>query len=161
MNSFRQSAFPRPPVAAQVPYRHADGRDDAFHWLRDPGYPTVSDERVLGYLRAENTYVDAVLGGAGDARPALLKEFKALVVPDDSAPPTWRHGRWYGWRFKAGMEHPVWYRRDVEAGPETTILDANAEAEGKSFYAVRDFAASPDHRWLAILDDVDGSERLR
>ncbi|MBL8675350.1 MAG: S9 family peptidase, partial [Rhodospirillales bacterium] len=158
---FRQSVFAAPPRAREEPYRHADGRDDPFHWLRDPAYPEVNDKRVLDHLAAENAYADAVLGGEGDPRPALLEEFKALVVPDETAPPEWIHGRWYGFRFRAGQEYPSWYRRDALDGPETTILDANVEAVGKPFYAVRGWAVSPDHRRLAILDDRDGSERLR
>lgn len=158
---FRQSALPPAPSARQVAYRHADGRADPFHWLRDPGYPDVRDADVLAYLRAENGYVEAALGGEADLRPALLEEFKSLVVPDESAPAEWLHGRWYGHRFSAGREYPVWYRRDVADGPETTVLDANREGEGHPFYAVRGWAVSPDHRWLAILDDRDGSERLR
>jgi oligopeptidase B len=158
---FRQSAFAPPPKAAEVPYRHADGRDDPWHWLRDPGYPNVKDERVLSHLRAENAYCDAVLGGEGDIRPALLEEFKALVIPDDSAPPEWLHGRWYGHRFVPGTEYPLWYRRTTPCDPEQVFLDANVEGAGQSYYAVRDWSVSPDHRWLAILDDLDGSERLR
>ncbi|HJQ58196.1 MAG TPA: hypothetical protein VJ890_14910 [Vineibacter sp.] len=157
----RQSSFAPPPAARAVPYRHADGREDPFHWLRDPKYPEVEDRAVLDYLKAENAYVDAVLGGEGDLRPALLEEFKALVIPDDSAPAEWIHGRWYGFRFQAGREYPLWYVKAAPDAAETVILDANREAEGHGFYAVRDWAVSPDHRWLAILDDIDGSERLR
>jgi oligopeptidase B len=158
---FRQSTFPPPPRARQVPYRHADGRDDAFHWLRDPNYPDVRDPAILDYLKAENAYVDAVLGGQDDLRPALLEEFKALVIPDESAPPDWLYGKWYGVRFQPGSEYPLWYRKDSPDAPEQVFLDANREAEGHGFYAVRDWAVTSDHRWLAILDDVDGSERLR
>ena len=31
-----------------------DGGCRVRDWLRDPGYPTVDDEDVLSYLRAEN-----------------------------------------------------------------------------------------------------------
>lgn len=158
---FRQSVFPPPPRARQVPYRHADGRDDPFHWLRDPNYPDVRDAAVLDYLKAENAHVDAVLGGADDLRPTLLEEFKALVIPDESAPADWLYGKWYGVRFQPGSEYPLWYRKDAPAAPEHVFLDGNREAEAHGFYAVRDWAVTSDHRWLAILDDIDGSERLR
>ncbi|TWT05694.1 S9 family peptidase [Reyranella sp. CPCC 100927] len=159
--AFRQSAFTPPPRARQMPFRHADGRDDPFQWLRDPGYPDVRDQAVLDYLKSENAYVDSVLGGSDDLRPALLEEFKALVIPDESPPAEWVHGRWYGVRYEPGREYPLWYSKTAPDAPETTILDANREAEGQGFYAVRDWAVSPDHRFLAILDDIDGSERLR
>jgi oligopeptidase B len=158
---FRQSSFPPPPLARQAPYRHADGRDDEFHWLRDPGYPDVRDPAILDYLKSENAYRESVMGGVQDLRPSFLIALRALVVEDEAPPASWIHGRWYGQRFHPGLEYPVWYRKSGIDGAEEVILDANREAEGESFYALRDWAVSPDHRWLAILDDRDGSERLR
>ncbi|MFD2264272.1 S9 family peptidase [Lacibacterium aquatile] len=159
MKPFRQSAFPQPPRAQEVAYTHPDGRPDPYAWLRDPGYPKVTDEAILDYLRAENTYVDQVLGGEGDQRPALLEEFKALVIPDDTSPPEWWFGRHYSYRYSHGQEHPVWFRTG-ESGDET-FLDENIRAEEKDFFQLGGWTVTKDHRRLAWLEDVDGSERLR
>ncbi len=160
--NFRRSAFAPPPQAARIAYRHADGREDHFHWLRDPGYPEVKDQQILDHLKAENAYVEQVMGGPEDLRPDLLTELRALVIEDEAPPPTWWQGLWYGTRFRKGLEYPLWYRkRTPQDADEELIFDANREAAGSSFYAVRDLAVSPDHRWLAVLEDRDGSERLR
>ena len=44
---------PHPPVAARIPHRytrHGITIDDPYAWLRDPGYPDVTDQQVLDYL---------------------------------------------------------------------------------------------------------------
>jgi oligopeptidase B len=158
---FRQSAFGAPPRATRLAFRHADGRDDEYHWLRDPTYPELKDPAIRDYLLAESAYVERVLGGVADLRPAFLEEFRSLVIEDEAPPPDWRHGRWYGRRFEKGWEHPVLYRKDRIEGPATTFLDVNHEAAGHPYYALHGWAVSPDHRWFAFLEDTDGSERLR
>jgi len=56
--------LPPPPVAEQRPYsfeRHGITVQDPYHWLKDQSYPTVDDEDVLSYLRAENAYFEAAM----------------------------------------------------------------------------------------------------
>jgi oligopeptidase B len=159
MKPFRQSAFPQPPRAREVPFVHTDGRPDPYAWLRDPKYPDVKDAAILDYLKAENAYVEQVLGGEGDKRPALFEEFKALVIPDDTSPPDWWYGRHYSYRYSQGQEHPVWFRTG-ESGDET-FLDENTRAEDKDFFQLGGWAVTRDHRRLAWLEDTDGSERMR
>jgi protease II len=48
--------LPAPPRAEPRPHsyeRHGQTIEDPWHWLRDPNYPQVQDERVLAYLQAE------------------------------------------------------------------------------------------------------------
>jgi len=35
--------------------------EDPWAWLKDPNYPKVEDPEVLGYLKAENAYFEAVM----------------------------------------------------------------------------------------------------
>jgi oligopeptidase B len=162
MQEFRQSAFPPPPVAPQRDFIHSDGRADPWHWLRDPAYPEVRDTGVLDYLSAENAYVEHVLGGPQDLRPALTAEFRSLVVPDDTAPPDWWHGQLYGYRYADGLEHAQWYRRPADnSGSEEIFLDENRLAAGHEFFQLGGWAVTRDHRRLVWLEDTDGSERLR
>ena len=49
----------KPPVAARREHimdHHGKRLDDPYHWLKDPGYPKVSDKDVLSYLAQENAY---------------------------------------------------------------------------------------------------------
>ncbi len=53
--------LPPPPQAEQRPHsfeHHGVRLDDPYAWLRDKGYPSVTDEAVLAYLRQENAYFD-------------------------------------------------------------------------------------------------------
>ncbi|MFY8105595.1 MAG: S9 family peptidase [Elstera sp.] len=160
----RQSAFPPPPVAAPKAFTHADGRPDAWAWLRDPGYPDVTDPEILGYLTAENAYVETILGGEGDLRPALLAELKSRVIEDERTPPEWHHGVWLWGRFQPGQQYGqtclAGSLEEAKANRGTVILDQNERAEGRPYYALRGLALSPDRRFLAVLEDTDGSERL-
>ncbi len=158
MTSFRQSAFPPPPQAAQVPHRTSDGRDDPWAWLRDPGYPEVADAQVLAHLTAENAYAEAVLGSAPDLRETLFQELKARVVEDDSSVPV-RDGPFDYWRrFRPGQQYRVHCRR-VPGGPDQVTLDLNELAAGHSYFSAAAVVPSPDHRLLAYATDTDGSER--
>ena len=49
--------FPTPPIAERRPHsftHHGVTLEDPYAWLRDQGYPNVTDEAVLSYLKAEN-----------------------------------------------------------------------------------------------------------
>ena len=51
-----------PPVAAKRPHsvtHHGITVCDDYAWLRDPGYPEVTDPDVLAYLKAENAWFDS------------------------------------------------------------------------------------------------------
>ncbi len=160
----RQSAFPPPPVAAPKAFTHADGRADAWAWLRDPGYPDVTDPEILGYLAAENAYVETVLGGTHDLRPALLAELKSRIIEDERTPPEWEHGVWLWARYQPGQQYLqtclAASLEDAKANRGTVIFDQNARAAGKAYYALRGLELSPDRNVLAVLEDTDGSERL-
>ncbi len=55
---------PKPPVAATRPHSYSHHNiqiDDPWAWLKDPGYPNVTDKDVLAYLEEENAYFEAVM----------------------------------------------------------------------------------------------------
>ena len=160
----RQSDFPPPPAAGKKPFTHPDGRPDPWAWLRDPGYPDVTDAEILDYLSAENAYVEAVLGGGDDRRPALLAELKRRVIEDERTPPEWEHGVWLWGRFQPGQQYGqtclAGSLDEAKANRGTLILDQNLRAEGLPYYALRGLALAPDRQFLAVLEDTDGSERL-
>ncbi len=74
--------LPAPPRAEPRPYRyerHGHVIEDPFHWLRDPGYPTVEDEEVLAYLKAENAYFEAAMAPHRELLDTLFAEMKGRV----------------------------------------------------------------------------------
>ncbi|MFW5834615.1 MAG: S9 family peptidase [Pseudomonadota bacterium] len=157
-----EPVLPPPPVAPVRPTRrdlHGTTLEDPYAWLRDPGYPEVTDPDVLTYLEAENAYADAVLAPDRELIDRLFEEMKGRLKDDDEGVPTpW--GPWlYGWRFRAGAQYREWYRRPRLGGEETVFLDEPALAEGNTYFNLRTYAPSPDHRLVAFATDVDGSER--
>ena len=68
-----------PPIAQQRPYsstHHGITLEDPYHWLKDPGYPEVTDTDVLDYLKAENTYFETVMAPA----PIKTKRVKSFLM---------------------------------------------------------------------------------
>ena len=153
-----------PPRAEQRPYRyerHGQVVEDPWHWLRDPGYPEVSDRDVLGYLAAENAYFEAAMAPHRGLIDTLFEEMKGRTKEDDSSVPL-RDGDWlYWWAYVPGAQYKAWYRRRVEGGPDELVLDEAAEAEGKDYYRLGALTISPDGRLAATLVDDDGSERFK
>ena len=156
-------APPEPPQAARRPQRRevfATTLVDDYAWLRDPGYPEVTDPDVLAHLNAENAYADAVLAPRRDLEAALFAELKGRLKDDDAGVPT-PHGPYlYGWRFEPGAQYRQWYRRPRDGGGgDEVFLDEPRLAEGAAYFDLRTFQASPGHGLVAYATDRDGSER--
>jgi oligopeptidase B len=160
----KASDLPPPPRAEQKPFsyeRHGVTIDDPWAWLRDPGYPQVSDEAVLKYLNAENAYFEAAMAPHRELLDTLFAEMKGRVKEDDSSVPV-KDGHWlYWWAFRAGAQYRSWYRKRFDGGPDELIFDEPAEAERKNYFRLGAMEVSPDGKLLATLIDDNGSERFK
>jgi oligopeptidase B len=147
-----------PPVAAQRPYEvkapHGATRQDEYYWLRDD---SRQNAEMLDYLKAENTYADAMLAPQAALRDTLYAELVGRIKQDDSTVPYLEDGYWYYVRFEEGKEYPIHARRkgSLEAAEEV-VLDVNVLAEGKGFYQAAGLAVSPDGGKLAFFEDTSG-----
>lgn len=152
-----------PPVAATRPHsftRHGVTIHDPWAWLRDPGYPDVTDKDVLAYLAEENAYFDAVMAPRKPLSDRLFSEMRARIKEDESTVPQ-RDGDWIYWTdYETGGEYPRWWRKPAAGGDDQLILDEPALAEGKEYFRLGAIAGSPDGRWLAYAFDDNGSERF-
>lgn len=155
--------LPTPPVAATRPYsfeRHGITVEDPWAWLRDPGYPEVTDEDVLGYLKAENAYYEAVMAPLKPLADTLFKEMRGRIKEDDATVPQ-KDGAYLYWSdHETGAEYRRWWRRPVEGGADELILDEPKLAEGKEYFRLGGLSVSPDDRLLAYAVDDNGSERF-
>ena len=162
-----QTQLPPPPRAAQRPHsfeRHGIRVEDPYNWLRDPSYPTVDDEEVLNYLRAENSYFEAAMAPHRPLIETLFQEMRGRIPEDDSSVPVRDGGHEYWWAFRPGAQYRTWFRRSVEQGgdrAEQVIFDEAAEAEGKQYFRLGALEVSPDGRYVAVMVDDDGSERFQ
>ncbi|APR51952.1 S9 family peptidase [Sphingomonas koreensis] len=155
--------LPNPPVAATRPYsfeRHGVTIDDPWNWLRDPGYPNVTSEEVLTYLKEENAYYEAVMKPLKPLADTLFAEMRGRIKEDDATVPQ-KDGDWLYWTdFEQGGEYRRWWRKPVAGGEDTLILDEPALAKGKEYFRLGGFSVSNNGRWLAYAYDDNGSERF-
>ena len=160
----KASDLPPPPKAATKPHRyehHGVAIDDPYAWLRDPGYPEVTDEAVLGYLKEENAYFEAAMKPHEAQTEALFEEMKGRIKEDESTVPLPRGDFTYWSAFKEGTQYRDWYRRPLAGGDEQLFYSENSAAEGHDYYRLGALAISPDASKFAVLVDDDGSERFK
>jgi oligopeptidase B len=149
---------PPPPDVAQKPHvvkaPHGAERVDEYYWLRDD---TRTDPAMLAYLAAENVYADTLMAPLKPLQDTLYEEIVARIKQDDASVPYRERGWWYYTRFETGQDYPIHARRQgsMEA-PEEVMLDVNAMASGKDYYAVGGREVSQDNRLLAYADDSNG-----
>jgi len=127
---------------------------DDYYWLRDD---TRQSSEVLDYLRAENTYRDAVMAPTRGLQQKLYDELIGRIKPDDASVPVNEHGYWYYTRFVPGQDYPIYARRKGElTAAEEIMLDGNAMAAGHEYFQIGAAEVSRDGRLLAYTEDDVG-----
>jgi oligopeptidase B len=162
-----------PPDAEKRPHvvkaPHGAERNDEYYWLRDD---EREDKAMLAYLEAENAYADQVMAPLEPLENALYEEIVGRIKQDDSSIPARERGWWYYARYETGKDYPIHARRKDGPGVdalaiqqanergdfagEEVLLDVNALAEGKDYYAVGAYEVSQDNTVLAWADDTNG-----
>ncbi len=152
-----------PPVAAKKPHvetHHGIELSDEYAWLRDPGYPEVTDPEILAHLAAENAWFEQRMAPHQPRIDALFKEMRGRIKEADKSVPQ-KDGNWLYWiEFEEGAEYKKWWRKPVAGGPDELILDEVALAEGHEYFRLGAIAVSNDGSMLAWSVDDNGSERF-
>ncbi|WP_039391729.1 S9 family peptidase [Novosphingobium sp. MBES04] len=151
------------PVAAKKPHsftHHGITVQDDYAWLRDPGYPEVTDAEVLAHLEAENRWFEARMAPHQARIDALFKEMRARIKEADTSVPQ-KDGDYLYWiEFEDGAEYKKWWRKPVSGGADELILDEVALAEGKEYFRLGALSVSANGKLLAYSVDDNGSERF-
>jgi oligopeptidase B len=146
-----------PPVAKVVPKSitvDGDTRVDNYFWLRDR-----NDPATIKYLEDENTYTESLTRHTDALQSKLYSEMLGRIKQTDLSVPTKRDDYFYYSRTEEGKQYAIFCRKHGSlATPEEILLDSNAMAEGKKYFRVGNFLASPNHRLLAYSVDFDGDE---
>jgi oligopeptidase B len=158
--------MPSPPLAPPRPHstsHHGRTLDDPWAWLRDPGYPDVTDPDVLAYLKAENGWFETHMAARKGQVDALFAEMKARIKEEDRSVPQ-KDGAYLYWStFEAGEQYRRHWRRKVGAAEDGSadelIVDEPTLAAGKDYFRLGGVAISNDDRLLAYAIDDNGSER--
>jgi oligopeptidase B len=140
---------------------HGVTLEDPYHWLKDPGYPEVTEEAVLEYLRSENEYFEQAMAPYANLVGALFEEIKGRQPEADESVPYREGGYFYRWRFEAGAQYRIWERAPVTKPDRwLLLLDEPALAEERDYFSLGGLSVSRDGRYLAWSADMDGSERF-
>src|SRR4051794_9004454 len=103
----------RPPVAAKKPHsvtHHGIEVSDDYAWLRDPGYPEVTDKQVLAHLEAENAWFEARMAPHKPLVETLFQEMRGRIKEADKSVPQ-KDGDYLYWiEFEEGAEYKKWWR---------------------------------------------------
>jgi oligopeptidase B len=153
-----ESPLPAPPVARKdhkETVLHGITLTDDYAWLRDKENPEVSE-----YLKAENSYADALTAELVPLREQLYNEMLSHIKQTDESAPYRDGDWWYYVRTEEGKQYSIFCRKrgsvSAPEGPEETILDGNQLAEGQAFFAIGSADVSDDGRWLAYTTDLTG-----
>src|SRR5580698_5744024 len=146
----------RPPVAKIVPRpttTFGETRIDNYFWLRDRQNP-----ETIQYLEAENDYTKAEMQHTAELQAKLYQEMLGRIQQTDSSVPTKRGEYFYYTRTEEGKQYAIYCRKRREDGAEEVLVDGNAMAEGRKYFRVGNFVASPNHKLLAYSVDYEGDE---
>lgn len=150
-----------PPQAAKRPVtttHHGIDLTDDYAWLRDPGYPEVTDPEVLAHLEAENAFFEGQMAPHAALVDTLFKEMRARIKEDDATVP-YRDGAYEYWsEFEEGGQYRKFYRRPVGTDEKLLILDGPALAEGHEYFSILDISVSENERLMAYSVDTTGGE---
>ncbi|TVR11693.1 MAG: S9 family peptidase [Salinarimonadaceae bacterium] len=164
MPAFPQIAPPRALERPQTTVVHGQTLIDEYAWLRAENWrealddPSVLDPAIRAHLETENAYADAMLGWTKALQERLVAEMRGRIREDDSSVPAPDGPYAYLRRFREGGEHPLFCRVPREGGVETMLLDGDALAQGRAYFAIGAVAHSPDHALIAWSLDAEGSE---
>jgi len=152
MNAFQWPAGIQQPATEKEPKEfmaHGDKRIDEYYWLNQRDNP-----KVLNYLKAENTYLDTMMGSTAALREKLFKEMKGRIKEKDESLPYRDNGYWYYSRFEEGKQYPVFCRKkETLEAPEEIMLDQNKMAEGFKYYSIGRRVVSDNNELLAFTVD--------
>src|SRR6267142_5699628 len=144
-----------PPVAKRVEHRdvrHGATVIDNYFWLREKSNPEVID-----YLKAENTYTDALTKDLKPFEESLYKEMLGRIKQTDLSVPSRRGDYYYYSRTEEGKQYPVQCRRKGSMeGAEEILLDGNELAKDHTYFGLGGFQVSDDANLLAYTIDVTG-----
>ncbi|HZF45895.1 MAG TPA: prolyl oligopeptidase family serine peptidase, partial [Sphingomonadaceae bacterium] len=155
------------PLAAKKPHsvtHHGITVADDYAWLRDPGYPEVTDKQVLAHLEAENAWFEARMKPHQPLIDSLFTEMRARIKEADKSVPQ-KDGNWLYWiEFEEGAEYKKWWRRPVGApddgSADELIVDEVALAGDLDYFRLGALSVSQNGMMLAYAVDDNGSERF-
>lgn len=153
------------PIATVKPYQriiHGDTVVDNYYWLNDYFKQGPDSGEVVKYLEAENAYTNAMMKGTEALQEKLFNEMKSRIKEKDESVPYLKNGYYYYSRTEEGEQYYKFCRKKGSLdAPEEVLLDVDAMAKGKPYFAANGFSVSPDNKLLAFgVDEVSRREYI-
>jgi len=134
---------------------HDDKVLDNYYWMYDYFGKGPDSTNVVDYLKAENTYLDEVMGRTKNFQADLFTEMKARIKEKDESVPVFKNGYFYYNRTEDGKQYYKYCRKKGSLdAKEEILLDVDQMAEGHAYYAASGFDVSEDNKLLAYGVDL-------
>ena len=143
---------PQPRKRRKTLTQHGHVRFDDYFWMNQR-----DDPEVIAHLRAENAFTQTVMRDTETLQRDLIEEMRGRLVPDDASAPFRDGDYFYYYHFEPNGEYPLYCRKQGSLdADEELLIDCNQLARGHSYFALRGFGVSPDHRLAAYGIDTRG-----
>lgn len=135
---------------------HGDKVQDDYYWMYDYFGKGPDSTLVVDYLKAENAYLDTVMGGTATFQKTLFDEMKGRIKETDESVPVFKNGYYYYTRTEEGKQYYKYCRKKGSLDAEEEILlDVDKMADGHAYYSVGGFSVSEDNKIIAYgVDEV-------
>jgi oligopeptidase B len=153
---FQKATAPVAEKKEHVRIIHGDTVVDNYYWMYDYFGKGPDSTQVINYLKAENAYLDTVMGSTAEFRNNLFTEMKNRIKEKDESVPVFRNGYFYYTRTEEGKEYHKYCRKkgSLDAAEEI-LLDVDKMAEGHSYYNIGGVSFSDDNKLMAYgVDEV-------
>lgn len=156
-------SIPQAKREPRVVMLHGLEHRDNYAWLQ-----RKDSKEVLGYLREENAYTEAVMAPLQPFQEKLYREIMGRVQEAELSVPYRYRGYYYYRRTEPGSQYPVLCRKSAAhaaaddlvgataQGPEQILLDLNAAASASGYAELMDQAVSDDASVFAFVIDSSG-----
>lgn len=131
---------------------HNHVRKDDFFWMNER-----DSNDVLDYISQENEHTNDYFQGLEPLKNLLLDEFENRIDPNEVSAPFTLNSITYQERSQKGKDYNLIYQLSEQG--EKVFFDENFRAEGHSYYALEDWAPSPDNSLLAVSEDFIGRRK--
>ena len=134
---------------------HNDKVLDNYYWMYDYFGKGADSTNVVNYLKAENAYLDTVMGNTKQFQADLFTEMKSRIKEKDESVPVFKNGYYYYYRTEDGKQYYKYCRKKGDLNAvEEVLLDVDQMAEGHSYFAATGFDVSEDNKLLAYGVDM-------
>lgn len=130
---------------------HKDVRVDNYFWMNQR-----DSKDILQFLKEENDLVKKTLSSTEALQEKLYAEMASRILENENSVLTPRGKYDYGFRYKKGLQYPIYFRIDRENEVEELLVDVNKRAEGHTYMSFMGPWISPDQELLAYAEDTVG-----